>query len=94
MLVRVANNITRFPKHVVPILTSTVVECQRAEMKATAYEYAAMLMRPEYREEINPAYKKKIEAMVRRRDRSAFALFSSCPKACFRTPCICLRFRR
>ena len=69
MLVRVARNITSFPRHVVPILTSTVVECQRADMKSTAYEYAAMLMRPEYRDDINPAYKRKIEAMVRKRDR-------------------------
>jgi hypothetical protein len=40
---------TRFPKHVVPILTSTVIECQRAGLKRTAFEYASMLMRPEYR---------------------------------------------
>jgi len=45
------------------------VECQRADMKSTAFEYAAMLMRPEYRDEINPAYKRKIEAMVRKRDK-------------------------
>ena len=69
MLVRVARNITGFPRHVVPILTSTVIECQRADLKSTAFEYAAMLMRPEYREEINPAYKRKIEAMVRKRDK-------------------------
>lgn len=30
LLVRVANNISKFPAHVVPILTSTVIECQRA----------------------------------------------------------------
>lgn len=69
MLVRVARNITGFPRHVVPILTSTVIECQRADMKSTAFEYAAMLMRPEYRDDINPAYKRKIEAMVRKRDK-------------------------
>lgn len=39
----------RFPKHVVPILTSTVIECQRAGLKQRAFEYASMLMRPEYR---------------------------------------------
>lgn len=39
----------RFPKHVVPILTSTVIECQRAGLKKTALEYACTLMRPEYR---------------------------------------------
>lgn len=49
MLVRVARNISKFPKHVVPILTSTVIECHRADMKKTSFEYASMLMRPEYR---------------------------------------------
>lgn len=49
MLARVASSISRFPLHVVPILTSTVIECQRSGLKATAFEYAAMLMRPEYK---------------------------------------------
>lgn len=46
---RVARNISKFPEHVVPILTSTVIECQRAGFKKTAFEYASMLVRPEYR---------------------------------------------
>ena len=29
MLLRVANNISKFPSHTVPILTSTVIECHR-----------------------------------------------------------------
>ena len=29
MLLRVANNISKFPTHIVPILTSTVIECHR-----------------------------------------------------------------
>lgn len=49
MLVRVAHSISKFPKHVVPILTSTVIECHRSGLKKTAFEYASMLMRPEYR---------------------------------------------
>jgi WD repeat-containing protein 19 len=49
MLVRVARTISKFPKHIVPILTSTVIECHRAGLKKTAFEYASMLMRPEYR---------------------------------------------
>ncbi|KAF5840991.1 hypothetical protein DUNSADRAFT_14848 [Dunaliella salina] len=48
MLVRVARNISKFPKHIVPILTSTIIECNRAGLKKTAFEYAAMLMRQEY----------------------------------------------
>ena len=71
MLIRVARNISRFPSHVVPILTSTVIECQRAKLKKTAYEYAAMLVRPEYRDQIAPSYKRKIELIVRKPDREA-----------------------
>ncbi len=112
MLVRVAKNISKFPSHVVPILTSTgsfctrllllllflslthtlthsltptlllshshqpltqrcvcamasVIECQRAGLKRSAFEYAAMMMRPEYRQHIEPKFKLKIEALVR-----------------------------
>lgn len=54
LLVRVARNISRFASHVVPILTSTVIECQRAGLLASSYEHAATLMRPEYRQDINP----------------------------------------
>merc|ERR1711998_795847 len=69
MLLRVAKNISKFPSHVVPILTSTVIECQRAGLKESAYEYATMLMRPEYRQQIEPKFKRKIEAIVRRPNR-------------------------
>uniref|UniRef100_A0ABI7Z671 WD repeat domain 19 n=1 Tax=Felis catus TaxID=9685 RepID=A0ABI7Z671_FELCA len=70
MLIRVANNISKFPSHIVPILTSTVIECHRAGLKNSAFSFAAMLMRPEYRHKIDAKYKKKIEAMVRRPDTS------------------------
>uniref|UniRef100_A0A8D0A5G9 WD repeat-containing protein 19 n=1 Tax=Sander lucioperca TaxID=283035 RepID=A0A8D0A5G9_SANLU len=66
----VINNISKFPAHVVPILTSAVIECHRAGLKNSAFSFAAMLMRPEYRNEIDPKYRKKIEAMVRRPDTS------------------------
>ncbi|KAJ3077769.1 WD repeat-containing protein 19, partial [Quaeritorhiza haematococci] len=66
MLIRVANHISKFPSHVIPILTSTVIECQRAGLKRSAFEYAAMLMRPEYRAKVDPKYKRKIEQIVRR----------------------------
>eukprot|EP00118_Oscarella_pearsei_P011922 m.83949 g.83949 ORF g.83949 m.83949 type:complete len:1349 (+) comp36373_c0_seq7:62-4108(+) len=70
LLVRVANSISKFPSHVVPILTSTVVECQRAGLKNSAFGYAAMLMRPEYRARIDQKYKKKMEQIVRKPDKS------------------------
>ena len=66
MLVRVAKHISKFPMHVVPILTSTVIECHKGNLRASAFEYATMLMRPEYRQQIGEAYKRKIEAIVRK----------------------------
>jgi WD repeat-containing protein 19 len=66
MCVRVARAISKFPAHVVPILTSTVIECQRAGLKKTAFEYACVLMRPEHRESVEEKFRKKIEALVRR----------------------------
>lgn len=53
LLVRVSRDISKFPKHMVPILTSTVIECHRAGLKKTAFEYASLLMRQEYRQEVN-----------------------------------------
>merc|ERR1711976_590674 len=52
MLLRVAANIKQFPAHIVPILTSVVIECQRAKMTQEAYHYACMLMKPEYRPQV------------------------------------------
>jgi WD repeat-containing protein 19 len=67
LLLRVAQNVSKFPKHVVQLLTSTVIECQRAGLKASSYDYAVILMRPEYRPLIDANLKRKIEAIVRRR---------------------------
>lgn len=69
LLVQVAANISQFPSHIVPIVTSTVIECQRAGLKKSAFSYAAMLMRPEYRNQIDSKYAKKIEAIVRKAPR-------------------------
>jgi WD repeat-containing protein 19 len=49
----------------VPILTSTVVECQRAGFKKAAFEHATVLMNPDYRKDIKPALLKNIERLVR-----------------------------
>ncbi|XP_033108550.1 WD repeat-containing protein 19-like isoform X2 [Anneissia japonica] len=70
MLIRVANNISKFPSHIVPILTSTVIECHRSGLKNSSFSYATMLMRPEYRNKIDLKYKRKIEAIVRRPDKT------------------------
>ncbi|XP_046667542.1 WD repeat-containing protein 19 [Homalodisca vitripennis] len=66
MLIRVVENISQFPCHIVPILTSAVIECHRAGLKSKAFHYATMLMRPEYRSQIEPKYSKKMEGVVRK----------------------------
>ena len=80
LLRRVASSIDKFPAHVVPILTSTVIECQRAGLKRSALEFATRLMQPEHRKQIAEAYKRKIETIVRKPDRTeAEAEASPCP---------------
>ncbi|XP_012720994.2 WD repeat-containing protein 19 [Fundulus heteroclitus] len=87
MLIRVSNNISKFPSHVVPILTSAVIECQRAGLKNSAFSFAAMLMRPEYRNQIDPKYRKKIEALVRHPDTSELEEETTpCPFCGFQLP--------
>lgn len=70
MLVRVAESISSFPAHVVNILTSTVIECWKSGLKDSAFRFAAMLMRPEYKRKLDPKYKAKIEKIVRKPDKS------------------------
>ena len=66
MLLRVAKHISKFPSHVVPILTSTVIECHRAGLKGAAFEHASTLVRPEHRGQLKEEVKRKIEAIVRK----------------------------
>lgn len=47
------------------ILTTTVIQCLKAGLPASAHKAAVMLMRPEYRQKIDPKYKRKIESVVR-----------------------------
>ncbi len=52
MLLRVARSISRFPTHIVPVLTSTVIECQRSGLRNSAFEYASTLMRQVSKEKL------------------------------------------
>jgi len=61
---------TLYISDIVPILTSTVIECHRAGLKNAAFNFAAMLMRPEYRGQVDTKYSKKIEAIVRKPPRT------------------------
>lgn len=86
LLCIVGESVSRFPSHTVPILTSAVIECQRAGLRQLAYKFASQLMRGELRSEIPPKYSKKIEAIVRKNPRGekvgdevASALSSPCP---------------
>jgi WD repeat-containing protein 19 len=74
----------------VPILTSAVIECTRASFKSQAIEYAAVLMKSENKELIDPKLRKKIENLVRKsagvkrsaaaeEEEVASSSFSPCP---------------
>ncbi|CAK9101199.1 WD repeat-containing protein 19 (Intraflagellar transport 144 homolog) [Durusdinium trenchii] len=70
LLSRVAKSISKFPTHVVKILTLAVIECQRAGLKKTAFEYASRLMRPEHRSDVEAKYRTRLEAIVRKRGKT------------------------
>lgn len=55
---------------IVLILISTVIECYRAGFKNLFFSYVVMLMRLEYRNNIDLKYKKKIEMIVRKFDKT------------------------
>ncbi|XP_049865142.1 WD repeat-containing protein 19 isoform X2 [Pectinophora gossypiella] len=73
LLLRTATEVSFFPtqQHQVSILTSTVIECSRAGLKHQAYNWARVLMQPEYRSQIDSKYAKKIESVVRHAPRGA-----------------------
>jgi hypothetical protein len=51
----------------VPILTSVVIECQRAELAGSAFKYALLLVTdPAYQQELDPQLRRKFETIVRR----------------------------
>ncbi|XP_053281437.1 WD repeat-containing protein 19-like [Pleuronectes platessa] len=79
MLIRLSNYINRFPKHVVPILTGAVIECHRSGLRDSAYRLAAVLMRPEYRDEIEKKYRRTIEWFARRPGKDLEEEKTPCP---------------
>ncbi|CAF3582253.1 unnamed protein product [Adineta steineri] len=87
LLNRVAHNVSKFPAHVVQILTTTVVECQKAGMNNSAFNFSLILMKPEYRDLIDAKYKKKIEALIRKPDKSENEEeYTPCPHCHQRVP--------
>lgn len=79
LLVKVCQHISLFQKHAVPILTTTVVECSKSGLKVQAYEWATVLIRAEYRSGINEKYKKKIEDIARKPQKSEDSQEKSTP---------------
>uniref|UniRef100_A0A1I7VRZ3 WD repeat-containing protein 19 n=1 Tax=Loa loa TaxID=7209 RepID=A0A1I7VRZ3_LOALO len=69
MLIRVAGSISYFPAHVVPILTTSVIECTKAGLKQSAFKFAVELLKDCNRKSIDEKYRKKIEAIVRKADK-------------------------
>ncbi|VDO96863.1 unnamed protein product [Soboliphyme baturini] len=66
MLIRVVKNISLFPTHAVKILTSAVIQCSKVGLRKSAFNFCVILMRPEYRNDIDEKYKRKIEHIIRK----------------------------
>ena len=66
LLIRVCNNISQFHHNKVPIITTTVGECAQGGLKAAAYQWACVLIRPENINNIPPKFKTKIEQIARK----------------------------
>ncbi|KAI5712448.1 hypothetical protein M8J76_013327 [Diaphorina citri] len=73
LLIRVAENISFFPLHATSILTSTVIECKKANLQESALKFATLLLRPEYRSNLEDKYRKQIELIVRKAPRKDIA---------------------
>jgi len=87
LLLRVAKSISKFPRHIVKILTSSVIWCHKAGLKKSAWEYASKLMSNDTRKEVDAKFRKKIEALVRRpATEEKEEKLSPCPFCSFQIP--------
>uniref|UniRef100_A0AC35U0Z1 WD repeat-containing protein 19 n=1 Tax=Rhabditophanes sp. KR3021 TaxID=114890 RepID=A0AC35U0Z1_9BILA len=66
LLMRVRDNLSKFPQHQVPILTSLVIISAQAGLYETAYKVAVELMKPSNRPLLDHKFKKKIEQVARK----------------------------
>lgn len=83
LLVRVAESISFFPLHAASILTSTVIECKKANQMENALKFATFLLQPEYRNKLEDKYRKQIELIIRKAPRKDGSLQDEVP----RLPC-------
>ena len=71
LLLRVAKHISKFPKHQVRILISTIIECQKSGLKNSAFEWATYICsNSEFKKELaDSKFKNKIQAIIRKPNR-------------------------
>ncbi|GMH58387.1 hypothetical protein TrST_g1003 [Triparma strigata] len=82
LLLRVAKHISKFPKHEVRILISTIIECQKSGLKDAAYEWATYVCsNADYKADLAESkFKTKIQAIIRRPNKdSKPESLSPCP---------------
>ncbi|KAL0213416.1 hypothetical protein RCL1_007042 [Eukaryota sp. TZLM3-RCL] len=81
LLIKVVDN-DLFAQHKAQLLISTIVECQKAGLKESSFQYATRLMQPDLVDEIPAQYKSKIEKVIRKREKTQSDVLSqttSCP---------------
>lgn len=73
LLLRCARRVnTDFPAHAAELTADAVAACTRASMRASAFELAAGALRAPLAAGLTPAQRRRLEAVVRRRDMCVF----------------------
>ncbi|KFD71471.1 hypothetical protein M514_10553 [Trichuris suis] len=67
LLIRISENINNFSTHAVKIFTLTAIECWRTDLQLSAYKWATVILRPDYRSQIEENYRNTILTIVRKR---------------------------
>ncbi|KAL0246396.1 hypothetical protein GEMRC1_007608 [Eukaryota sp. GEM-RC1] len=59
-----------FIQHRISMLISCVIECQKAGLRESGFNYASRLMQSDYVDHVPSQYRSKIEKIIRKRDKS------------------------
>jgi len=69
LLLRLADHLSHFSRHMVQILITLVIECKKVQWKHLAHKHASTLMLGQHVESIPAKYKRTIENLVRQQPR-------------------------
>lgn len=66
IMIRICKNISMFTSVAANVLTTTIVECTKAKLKAEAFKWAMVAIKPEYKDGLSDNFRPKIENIARK----------------------------